>query len=79
MQEIPNPQIKNLLLNLGVNNMALIIKDYTLTDTVYIEEFYNIKSYISILQIQDVNIHITRQTIQYFKADSSSIFWAIVT
>lgn len=34
------PQIKNLLLNLGVNNMALIIKDYTLTDTVYIEEFY---------------------------------------
>ena len=68
------PQIKNLLLNLGVNNMALIIKDYTLTDTVYIEEFYNIKSYISILQIQDVNIHITGQTIQYFKADSSSIF-----
>ena len=53
--------LSQLSLKLGVNNMALIIKDYTLTDIVYIEEFYDIKSYISIFQTKDTNVHITGQ------------------
>lgn len=61
--------LSQLSLKLGVNNMALIIKDYTLTDIVYIEEFYDIKSYISIFQTKDTNIHITGQTIQTLQAD----------
>ena len=65
--------LSQLSLKLGVNNMALIIKDYTLTDIVYIEEFYDIKSYISIFQTKDTNIHITGQTIQTLQADCKSI------
>lgn len=66
--------LTQLSLKLGVNNMALIIKDYTLTDIVYIEEFYDIKSYISIFQTKDTNIHITGQTIQTLQADCRSVF-----
>ena len=66
-------RLRQLSLKLGVNNMALIIKDYTLTDIVYIEEFYDIKSYISIFQTKDTNIHITGQTIQTLQADCKSV------
>ena len=55
--------LTHLSLKLGVNNMALVIENYTLTDTVYIEEFYDIKSYISIFQTRGTNIHVTGQTI----------------
>lgn len=65
--------LSQLSLKLGVNNIALIIKDYTLTDIVYIEEFYDIKSYISIFQTKDTNVHITGQTIQTLQADCKSI------
>ena len=66
-------RLRQLSLKLGVNNMALIIKDYTLTDIVYIEEFYDVKSYISIFQTKDTNIHITGQTIQTLQADCKSV------
>ena len=65
--------IKELFLILGVNNMALVIENYTLTDTVTIGEFYDIKSYISIFQTKDTNIHITGQTIQTLQADCKSV------
>lgn len=68
--------LKRLSLTLGINNMALIIKDYTLTDTVYIGEFYDIKSNISIFQVRDTNIHMTGQTIQHLQADCKSILLA---
>lgn len=68
--------LTQLLLRLGVNNMALVIENYTLTDTVYIEGFYNIKSDISILQVKDIKIHITGQIIQKLQADCISIFLA---
>lgn len=65
--------LTHLSLKLGVNNMALVIENYTLTDTVYIEEFYDIKSYISIFQTRGTNIHVTGQTIQTLQADCKSM------
>lgn len=41
-------KIIEITLILGVNNMAIIIDNYTLTDTIYVEAFYDVKSHISI-------------------------------
>lgn len=68
--------LKHLSLTLGANNMALLIKDYTLTDTVYIEGFYDVKSNISIFQTRATNIHMTGQTIQHMQIDCKSILLA---
>lgn len=69
-------KIKNFSLTIGASNMALVIKNYTLTDTIYINGFYNIKSYISIFQTINVNIHITEQTIGHLQADCKSLLLA---
>lgn len=66
--------LTQLSLKLGVNNMALVIENYTLTDMVYIGGFYDIKSYISIFQTKDTNIHVTEQIIQTLQADCESVF-----
>ncbi len=75
-EEVGIKTLKHITINLGVNNMALIIRDYTLTDTVYIGEFYDIKSNISIFQVIGTNIHMTGQTVQHLQADCKSILLA---
>lgn len=68
--------LKHLHLTLGVNNIFLGIEDYSLTDTVYISSFYNVKSYINVLKVVDCSIHITEQNIEHLQVDSKSILIA---
>lgn len=60
-------------LSVGVYNAALLITDYSLTKTVCIDSFYNIPSTISILQAQNVGIHVDKQTIDKLQLDCPSI------
>lgn len=69
-------KVKYLHLTLGVNNIFLGIENYSLTDTVYISSFYNVKSYINILKVVDCGIHITEQNIEHLQVDSKSILIA---
>lgn len=64
----------NLSLKLGVNDMAIVIENYTLTDTIYVGYFYDIKSYISNFQTKGTNINITGQAIKELQADCESVF-----
>lgn len=68
--------LKHLFIRLGVSNMAISISDYTLTDTIYIAGFYDVKSHLSIFQVRDVNIHMTNQTIQHMQVDCKSMLLA---
>ena len=47
-----------------------------MSDTVYIDNFYNMPSYISILQTKGVNVHIVKQRIDLLQADCQSILLA---
>ena len=69
-------EIKSLDIILGVDRMALTIKNYTLTPLVCIDGFYNIKSNISIMQVSGVNIHVVNQNIEHLQADCESILLA---
>ncbi len=66
-------ELKHLQVTLGVHDMFLDISSYTLTDTLYINAFYNVRSHIKILKVIDTNIHMTEQNISHFQADCKSI------
>ena len=66
-------EIIEITLTLGVNNMAIIIDNYTLTDTICIEAFYDIKSHISIFQAKNTNIILRGQTIDTLQADCKNV------
>lgn len=66
-------EIIEITLTLGVNNMAIIIDNYTLTDTICVEAFYDIKSHISIFQAKNTNISLRGQTIETLQADCKNI------
>lgn len=68
--------IKRLTMRLGCNNIGIKIHDYTLTKAIYISDFYNIKSYISIFQILGTNIHINNQNIGHLQVDCKEILLA---
>lgn len=69
-------RLKSCSLKLGVENMALIIKNYTKTEKIFIESFYDIKSRISILQAVGTSIHIVDQDIDHLQTDCKSILLA---
>lgn len=60
-------------MKLGVANVAVIIKDYSMTDTISIEEFFNVSSYISILQAKGVSINITGQKVKHMQLDCKKV------
>lgn len=66
-------KIIEITLTLGVNNMAIIIDNYTLTDTIYVEAFYDVKSHISIFQAKNTNIALRGQTIETLQADCKNV------
>lgn len=66
-------EIVEITLTLGVNNMAIIIDNYTLTDTICVESFYDIKSHISIFQTKNTNIILRGQTIETLQADCKNV------
>lgn len=53
--------------------MAIIIDNYTLTDTIYVEAFYDVKSHISIFQAKNTNIALRGQTIETLQADCKNV------
>jgi hypothetical protein len=66
-------EIVEITLTLGVSNMAIIIDNYTLTDTICVESFYDIKSHISIFQTKNTNIILRGQTIETLQADCKNV------
>ena len=57
-------------------NLTLVIRNYTLTDTIYIESFCDVRSDINIFQSIGTNIHMTEQKIQHMQVDCASVFAA---
>ena len=72
-EEVDIQELKHLQVTLGVHDMYLNISSYTLTNTIYINAFYNVRSHIKILKVTDTNIHMTEQNISHFQADCKSI------
>lgn len=66
-------RIVGLTLTLGVNNMAVIIDNYTLTDKIYVQAFYDINSHISIFQAKNTYITLRGQTIETLQADCKNV------
>lgn len=73
LEKAGNNKIISCYITIGANNMAVSIQDYTFTDTIFIESFYNISSYISILQVKDTNVHIIEQNINLLQADCQEV------
>lgn len=69
-------KLTNLSIKLGVRNMAVIIENYTLTNTIYFSEFYDIQSHISIFQSKGTNIDIVGQSIQHLQADCKKMLFS---
>lgn len=69
-------KIKYCLIKLNVENLTLVIRNYTLTDTIYIESFCDVRSDINIFQSIGTNIHMTEQKIQHMQVDCASVFAA---
>lgn len=69
-------KIKYCLIKPNVDNLTLVIRNYTLTDTIYIESFCDVRSDINIFQSIGTNIHMTEQKIQHMQVDCASVFAA---
>ena len=76
LENTRNNEICSCHIMLGANNLAVSVENYTLTDTIFIDGFYDISSYISILQVKDVNVHITKQKVDIFQADCQRMLLA---
>lgn len=68
--------ITSCALRVGVYNAAITIMNYSLTKDVYIDDFYNVQSVISILQAKNINIHIVKQTIDKLQLDCTKVLLA---
>lgn len=68
--------IAHCFITIAANNMAVIIKEYTLTKCIHISGFFNTESYISMLQSINVDLHITGQQIKHLQADCKNILIA---
>lgn len=69
-------KIKYCSIKPNVENLTLVIRNYTLTDTIYIESFWDVRSDINIFQSIGTNIHMTEQKIQHMQVDCASVFAA---
>lgn len=76
MQKSQMDDLVSCSLVIGANNIAIQITDYTKTPSVDIENFYNIPSSVSILQVKNVGIHVVKQKIDLLQADCSSVLLA---
>ena len=63
----------HFFIGVAANNMALIIKDYTMTQAIRIFSFYNSESHISMLQAIDVNLEVAGQHIKHLQADCKKL------
>ena len=66
-------QITHFSVGVGANNMAIIIKDYTITQAIRIFSFYNSDSHISMLQTIDVNLEVVGQHIKHLQVDCKKL------
>lgn len=73
---INGPTVKTCHINLGANNIAVSIRDYTLTETIYFSAFYDMPSNISIFQSIGTNVHIVNQKIDLLQLDCQTILLA---
>ena len=69
-------KIKYCSIKPNVENLTLVIRNYTLTDTIYIATFWDVRSDINIFQSIGTNIHMTEQKIQHMQVDCASVFAA---
>lgn len=69
-------KIKYCSIKPNVENLTLVIRNYTLTDTIYIESFCDVRSDINRFQSIGINIHMTEQKIQHMQVDCASVFAA---
>lgn len=69
-------KIKYCSIKPNVENLTLVIRNYTLTDTIYIESFCDVRSAINIFQSIGTNIHMAEQKIQHMQVDCASFFAA---
>lgn len=60
-------------IGVAANNMALIIKDYTMTQAIRIFSFYNSESHISMLQTIGVNLEVVGQHIKHLQVDCKKL------
>jgi hypothetical protein len=75
------PDAKNLNIDachivLGVNNIAVNINKYTLTDKLFFASSYDMPSNISIFQSKGTNVHIVNQKVDLMQLDCQSILLA---
>lgn len=62
-------KLTSCTMKLGVANVAVIIKDYSMTDTISIGSFFNVSSYISILQAKGISISVSGQKVKHMQLD----------
>lgn len=76
LEQLGISNVAQCYITIAADNMALIIKDYTVTKSIHISGFFNTGSYISMLQSIDVDLHITGQQIKHLQADCKNILVA---
>lgn len=76
MSENNIDEIKYFSIKPNIKDIILSIKDYSLTDTIYIESFFDAKSEFSIFQSIGTNIHMVGQKIEHMQVDCASVFLA---
>lgn len=76
IQEMKDNNLTTCNIGLGVNNIAVSIEDYTLTDTLYFSAFYDIPSNISIFQSKGTDVHIVNQKIDLIQLDCQTLIIA---
>ena len=60
-------------IGIAANNMALIIKDYTMTQAIRVFSFYNSDSHISMLQAIDTNLEVVGQHIKHLQVNCKKL------
>jgi len=73
---IDKKSIKHCYFTFGLTNAFVNIIDYSLTDEVYIESFFNQPSYIAFLKCIDTKLHIVKQNVEKMQIDGDSVLVA---
>jgi len=72
-QDLALDDVKSCTVMLGLNNVAVSITKYSITEKVFFDAFYNIPSNISSFQSKGTSVHIIGQTISLLQLDCQSI------
>lgn len=73
---INKDSIRHCYFTFGLANAFVDIKDYSLTNQIYIEGFFNQPSYIAFLRCADTKLHIVNQNIEKMQIDGYSLLVA---